>query len=159
MSDDVIITKAVHKLKIKTGPGGFDRDKVVQAKSRLESSADMFPEVAADDLELIEQALQLLKQENPPRHVLEKIMAAGVELKAHSAMFQFPLVTEVADSLLKFCMGVKTLSPIMREVISHHLNALKIAIGQGPRAITPQDHQDLLQDLEKVSQKVLREQA
>lgn len=156
---DAIIIKAFHALKIKTGPGGFDPHNVIKASRRLENSAHLFPQIASNDISLIETTLELVQDDQAnSEELLKKILASCVELKAHSAMFQFPLVTQVSESLLTFCLALTAISPIVRDVISEHLRALKIAIGEGPRAITPDDRDVLLQDLEKAVKKALRRQ-
>lgn len=154
---EAVIIKAFHTLKIKTGPGGFDPYAIIKASKRLESSAHLFPQVASHDISLIEDVLHMMRDEDSAL-ALKKMLAPCVELKAHSAMFNFPLVTQVAGSLLDFCMRLSELTPIARDVASEHLRALKIAIEEGPRAITPEDHVNLLQGLEKAVHKALRQQ-
>lgn len=159
--DDVRIIKAFHALKIKTGPGGFDPYNIAKATRRLESSTHLFPQAALHDIHLIEETLRLLQQNQAPensKELLRKILASCVELKAHSTMFRFPLVAQVTETLLEFCFALDDISPLAREVISEHLRALKIAIAEGPRAITPEDHTNLLDGLEKAVRKTLRQQ-
>lgn len=154
---EVVIIKAFHALKIKTGPGGFDPYNVAKASQRLENSAHIFPQAASHDITLIEKTLEMIHDDQTQSKVmLKKILASCVELKALSTMFQFPLVEQMADSLLSFCFALKDMTPLARDVVSEHLRVLKIAIAEGPRAITPKDREVLLDGLEKAVQKVLR---
>lgn len=153
-----IIIKAVHKLKIKTGPGGFDQRNIMMARKRLAEAAHMFPAVAAQDLTMLDEALLSAKSGADSIETKQRILAACTEIKAHSVMFQFPLVAEIAESLILFCDNLKMYSDVAYEVIAEYLKALRIAIGEGPRAITPHDRDSLLQDLSKATDKVLRNQ-
>lgn len=169
---DPIIVKAFYGLKIKTGTGGFDAMNVKKAERRLANAAHIFPQVAADDLMLIEEMLErhTSQQQNlqPTSDAAteqegdcdlhENIVSSLVELKAHSTMFQFPVVTEILDNLLPFCLSLTQLTPLARDVIHEHLRALKVAIAQGPRAITEQDRTELLSGLKQAVAKVLRKQ-
>lgn len=164
---DAIVIKAVHALKIKTGPGGFDQMNIKKAERRLEGAAHLFPQAASDDLAILDDALAVIHDTmdvHDPQAIalLQDVLASVVALKAHSAMFNFPLVTQILDNLLPFCLSLSSVTPLARDVIAEHLRALRIAIEQGPRegtrGITPQDHADLLSGLQKAVAKVLRQQ-
>lgn len=164
---DPIIVKAFYGLKIKTGTGGFDAMNLKKAERRMENAAHLFPQVAADDLDLIEEMLErqsaqhvtgVATDDDQARAIHEHIVSSLVELKAHSTMFQFPVVTEILDNLLPFCLSLTHVTPLARDVITEHLRALKVAIAQGPRAITEQDRTELLSGLKQAVAKVLRKQ-
>ncbi|MDB5478685.1 MAG: hypothetical protein JWM96_1180 [Alphaproteobacteria bacterium] len=154
---EVIIIKASQELKRKAGTGGFDPAAIKNAETRLEAASLMFPAAAEQDISLIEEALELIAAKKPWKDIKLTIQAATVELKSHSIMFRFPLVTVIAESLLRFCGGLTEIQPLAGEVIGLHLKTLRIAINQGPRAITDNDRVALLSGLEKASAKVLRE--
>lgn len=156
-SDDVRIVKASYSLKQKAGDGGFSAAAVKAATQRLESAVELFPSVAAADLAAIEQALAMIQSGDLSKAVLTKVYAACIELKSHSSMFNFPLVTSVADSLCVFLDSIENVSMTIREIIALHLQTLKIAIAQGPRAITEKDKAELLAGLEKACAKALEE--
>lgn len=160
---EAVIFKAFYGLKIKTGPGGFDPMNVKKAERRMKNAVHLFPQVASGDIALVEEMLEKLSSDNVlDQHAAitlhENIIASIVELKAHSTMFQFPLVTEILENLLPFCLTLTHVTPLACEVITEHFRALKVAIDQGPRAITPQDHKDLLLGLKQAVAKVLRNQ-
>jgi hypothetical protein len=153
--DNVRIIRATNELKLKVGGGGFSPIAVMNATKRLENSSNLFPLTAEHDLELIQEALRMIEEEANFYEIIRKIRGACNELKSHSAMFKFPLVGKVADSLYDFCEKVTEFSPLIIQVIALHLKTLKIAIDQGPRAITAQDNQSLLVGLEMASTKAL----
>lgn len=158
MSDpEVRVLKASYALKQKVGDGGFSAQAVKTATERLESAVDMFPTIAASDLAAIEQALKVIQTGDLSKPVLNKVYSACVELKSHGAMFKFPLVTMVADSLCVFLDAIKNVSMTIREVIALHLQTLKIAIAQGPRAITDKDKAELMSGLNKACVKAIEE--
>lgn len=152
---EVRVLKASYALKHKVGDGGFSPEAVKAATVRLESAVDLFPTIAAGDLAAIEQALAMIQSGDVSKNVLTKVYSACVELKSHSSMFKFPLVTMVAESLCVFLDAIQEVSEIVRQIISLHLKTLKIAIAEGPRAITEKDKDELLSGLEKASAKAL----
>lgn len=154
--DDVTIIKAGYELKIKAGSGGFSPVAIAAAERRLEEAKSSFPTIARRDIQEIEEILLLLEQGEISKSLLWRVYAAGLELKLNSQMFQYPLVTAVSDSLCKFTDSVSLMSDLAAEVIALHLRTLKIAIEQGPRAITEQDKVELLSGLEKASEKATR---
>ncbi len=149
------ILKANYTLKQKAGDGGFSPEAVRAAMNRMESAVDLFPTIASGDLEAIEQALKIIRTGDISKPVMDKVYSACIELKAHGTMFRFPLVTMVADSLCVFLDSIQNMSMIVREIIELHLQTLKIAIGQGPRAITDKDKVELLNGLQKACAKAL----
>jgi len=156
---DVVITKASYDLKIKVGTGGFDRDAIVRAEVRLNDARHSFPEVAALELGAIEEALEMVRHEAQQISGTKKLVSACVELRALSSMFQFPLVGEIAEGLLQFCISLKIVTPLANDMIKEYLNAFRISLNEGPRTVRPHDRDVLLHDLEKAAQRVLREQA
>lgn len=157
LPENVRIVKASYALKHKAGYGGFDPHAMKVAEKRLNEAANIFPTVAAGDLTIIEKALEAIHENGLSREVMRTVFAAAVELKSHSAMFKFPLVASVADSLCVFLDAVQNMSSDVREIIELHLKTLRIAIAQGPRAITEKDKIELLDGLEKACAKALKD--
>lgn len=155
--DNVRIVKASYALKHKAGDGGFAPEAVKAATQRLENAVEMFPTIAAGDLEAIEEALKAIRLGDLSKDILNKVYGACVELKSHGSMFQFPLVTKVAESLCAFLDAIEKTSTTIREIIALHLETLKLAIAQGPGAITEKDKAELLSGLEKACAKALEE--
>ena len=155
---EAVIIKASYKLKIKAGNGGFDWQNIAIAERRLKDSAHLFPEAASKDVDLIEKALQSLKTGRSSDEVISIIQASCIELKSHSVMFQFPHAAEVIDSLLKLSGEIRTMSPIIREVVVLHLRTLKIVIDQARNTSGAFSKEHLLEGLKKASEKALSEQ-
>lgn len=153
---DVRIIKASFALKIKVGSGGFDPRNVQKAEKSLAMSTHLFPSVASQDIELIKQTLREFQQSNTSSNSVRTILGAAAELRSHSTMFQFPLVSKVAESLLEFCEKVNEMSPLVEEIVLLHLRTLQIAMDEGPRAINGNDRVELLSGLEKACEKALK---
>lgn len=154
-NDDVKVTKASFTLKKKAGSGGFDPRALALAEKRLADAKKMFPTIAAGDIEAITYALKQLEHATQTKEWIDRIQWAAAELKINSAMFQYPLVTEVTSSLYEFLAKMKTLTPLGREVIALHLQTLMLAMEQGARPVTQDDKTNLLYGLGKAVEKAL----
>jgi 5,10-methylene-tetrahydrofolate dehydrogenase/methenyl tetrahydrofolate cyclohydrolase len=154
---EVHISKATNLLKKKAGSGGFDPRAVAAAEKRMAEAANLFPKIAASDIEVISYALRQLEHATQTKEWMERIQWAAAELKSNSIMFQYPLVAAVAQSLCEFFEKSKALTALGREVVALHLQTLRIALEQGPRAVTKNDETQLLSGLGKASAKALQE--
>lgn len=146
-----------HALKRKVGNGGFDPKAIALAEQRLSEAKNLFPQIAADDIQAIQVAMTQLVHATQTKEWLERITWAAVELRSNGAMFQYPLVTAVAELLYLFLLELKKVTPLSQQVIQLHHNALLIAMDHGPRAITNTDEIELLHGLRKAAKKALAE--
>lgn len=155
-SSDVKIEKASLNLKRKAGDGGFDPRAIAMAERRLSAAKDLFPKIAAGDIDVITYALSQLEHATQTKEWFERMQWAAAELKANSVMFQYPLVARVAESLCEFFELAGDINLLGREVISLHLKALQIAMEKGSQAVTEEDEVELLSGLAKASMKALQ---
>ena len=154
--DEAKIVRATYDLKMKVGGGGFKTDAIQRAEKRLADAKTIFPSAAKHDIDKLDLILDEVRKGNVSADLIEKIKISAQEIRVNGQMFQYPLVSAVAASLYEFCEAIQTLSPITIEVIALHLKTLKIALGEGPRAITPRDRDELFTGLEKASAKALK---
>lgn len=152
---NVKVLKASFSLKNRVGSGGIEAANIEAAEKRLREAKMLFPQVAAADLQVIELAIDKLQKDVDVATELENIHTSALELKSNGAMFQFPLVTAVAQSLADFLEEMPGLTPMGRNVIMVHLKTLHVALAQGPRAVTPNDEAELLFGLKKAREKAL----
>jgi len=151
----VKVVRATYEAKQKVGGGGFS-DKMIQAaEKRMKDAAEIFPSAAKHDMDKLNAILAEIRNGNVSQELVLRIKTSAHEIRVNGQMFQYPLVSAVAESLVSFCEAIKTLSGLPVEVIALHLKTLKIALDQGPRAIMERDRVELLSGLEKACAKAL----
>ena len=154
---EIKISKATNMLKKKAGSGGFDPRAIAAAEKRLSEAKNLFPKIAASDIQVIGYALNQLQHATQTKEWMDRIQWAAAELRSNGTMFQYPLVAAVAHSLCEFFDKAKQLSALGRKVVALHLQTLQIALEQGPRAVTKNDETELLSGLAKASAKAMQE--
>jgi hypothetical protein len=154
--DDKHILPPSHALKRKVGHGGFDPKAIAAAEKRLFDAKAMFPQIATSDIDAIDVALKQLEHAPDRKEWIERIQWAAMELRSNGTMFQYPLVTAVAESLYLFVARIRKMTDLKKQVIQLHHNALHIAMGHGPRDVLPSDEAELLNGLRKAAEKALQ---
>lgn len=154
-SEAVRVEPKSFSLRKKAGTGGFDPKAIAAAEKRLADAKNMFPKIAAGDIDVISYAVSQLEHATQTKEWMERIQWAAAELMSNGTMFQYPLVGAVAQSLYNFMGKATNLSTLGREVILLHLHTLRVALEKGPRAITKEDQSELLDGLAKACAKAL----
>jgi len=151
----VKVIRATYEAKQKVGGGGFDDKMIFAAEKRMKDAAEIFPSAAKHDMDKLDVILGEIRKGNVSDDLVLRIKTSAHEIKVNGQMFQYPLVSAVAESLVMFCQTIKLFSPLAIEVVALHLKTLKIALDQGPRAIIERDRVEILSGLEKACAKAL----
>ncbi len=103
-------------LKDKVGEGGLDENIIKSAEESMKHKADSFVPVIERYLQKISDSLN--NKENSPAEIIQDISYCITQLKAQGSMFNYPLVTEVSELIIKFLPRVKTINGDILEIIS-----------------------------------------
>ena len=128
--EDVVIHKASKLLQSKTGVGIVDSQTVQKAQKSLEQKKVAFEPMAQQFLENMAVILQNAKNKKDgdfsaiKRDLTNTIM----QLKANGKMFDYPLITDLADMLLLFLESIPALDRDVIELININHKTLNLII-------------------------------
>ncbi len=114
--------KPPNTLKAKVGSGGLGEDILNKAQALLESNAVDFQPLAGMYLENLMRGIESARKNADERYGSEALIAAmlypAMQLKANGGMFQYPLITRIADRLIQY----------LEVIIEPDLDALEIIL-------------------------------
>lgn len=129
MSDDVKIVMPLNKIKQKVGHGGVSEERLNKADEIFTRMAHDFPAIAKDDLDTIEEIAERLSKTGVlTDEERTKIQDSAIMLKSSGAMFHYPIVTDMAHSLLNFIENVPEIRKEVIDIIIAHHKSLKLVI-------------------------------
>ncbi len=92
-------------LKAKVGSGGLSDDILRKAQTLLENNTADFQPLAEMYLASLMEGIELAKsggEEQDDEYVISTMMYPAMQLKANGGMFQYPLISAIADKLIHF---------------------------------------------------------
>jgi len=119
-----------NKLKEKVGHGGIPSDLLTKGQEYIEKNPVDFEPYAEKFIKRIEKDLEkaLELQKKDQQKAIDILSQPVMELKANGGMFQYQLISMIADVLLKFLDTVKTIDKDVIAIIKAHNNTLGIII-------------------------------
>lgn len=129
------IIPACKKLLQKAGSGGLSKDIIMRAQQTFSNSNYNFKPLASEYIQELENAIQqtetVLKAQSRPTPITLKddtIIQSVMQIKANGAMFDYPLLSEVADICLQFIETLKGYNAEALEIINAHNDIFKLII-------------------------------
>lgn len=146
-NNDAKFIDVPNKIKSKVGSGGIDPKIVKGAQKVVEYYVKDFPPIAETELLKITNALEEFDAgKRTEDKTLSRIQGAAIDLKSNGAMFDYPIVSQMAKSLLNFSETINTLDKNSRQIILAHHRAMGMVI----------DHRDS-KEIDKISKTLLAE--
>ncbi len=122
-------------LKAKVGTGGLSDKVIERAQELLESHAEEFAPLADIYLSRMDDAIKDAKNNDITDSNLENkitnILLPCVQLKANGAMFNYPLVTRIANKFAQFMEVVDCLDAQVLDIASAFHATIKIIVTGG----------------------------
>ena len=135
-------------LRDKCGRGGINPDVLSMAQKVIDENELDFVPFAERFLERIDKAIANARNSTiRGRDVINTITGPVMELKANGAMFEYPLVSDVAAVLLNFLEDMKELNEDAMGIIAVHRRTLNVIITSRLRGTGGKDGMALLQEL------------
>jgi hypothetical protein len=144
--------KPPNVLKQKVGTGGFDEKLVARSQEYIEKVEVDFIPYAEKYLQEFGAGVKAAASSNDNfKKVRDNIIRPVMQLKAHGGMFQYQLVSEVADIALQFLEAVDndTINNETLDVLRAHENTLKVIITNKLKGSGGQEGFRLVQELDK----------
>ena len=107
-------------LKEKVGDGGLTDDIIDKAQALLENHSHDFRPLADIYLEKIKRGVDLFRRngnDGDKEAAIAHVLYPTMQLKANGAMFHYPLVTKIADHLIRFLEVIDSLDEDVLEII------------------------------------------
>lgn len=116
-------------IKAKVGSGGLNKEVLDKAQDVMKSYVKDYPPVAALDLMKLSEAIKEHQDGNlETADARKKIQTAAIDLKSNGAMFNYPIVSRMAHSLLNFVENIRYIDADVVEIIMAHHNSIKAVI-------------------------------
>ncbi|MBX2834021.1 MAG: hypothetical protein KTR28_03520 [Micavibrio sp.] len=152
--------KPPNLLKLRIGSGGIPKERLKKADEFIKNyKIDFAPiaDVFLDDLSAsISQALKQLQNSEGPLDDIEHVLTPIIQLKAHGGMFQYRLISDVADICQQF---IETLSLYDQEalaIIQAHENAIKAILDHTMKGDGGERGYELLIELDKACRRYFK---
>jgi hypothetical protein len=144
--------KPPNVLKQKVGIGGFDEKLIIRSQEFIEKIDVDFIPYAEKYLQDFARGVKAAAGSNDNfSKVRDTIIYPVMQLKANGGMFQYQLVSEVADIALQFLEAVDsdTVNPEALDVLRAHENTLKVIITNKLKGNGGAEGFKLVQELDK----------
>ena len=134
MSDDqkpnkARVIKASTMLQAKVGTGTIDEEKIRKMQRIMDQPKTDFVPMALQLLDELAAATANARQNGgDPAPLLSQMTIPVMQLKAHAAMFNYPLVGDIARNALDFLENVTTADKGVIDIIDAHHRALGLVI-------------------------------
>lgn len=149
-SGDVRFIKPPNKLKQKVGTGGIDEKLLEKAQHYIEKAElDFVPYAQKFLKELAEFAQEARKGNDNYKEAKNKLIGPVMQLKANGGMFQYQLVSDVADIALQFLEAIERMDEDAFDVITAHENTIKVIIANKLMGSGGREGYALVKELDK----------
>ena len=126
--------KPPNRLKEKVGSGGLSEDILNKAQALLENNAVDFLPLAEVYLSSFMNGIEAAKSYHPHddlEQCIAQMLYPGMQLKANGGMFQYPLVTRIADKLIQFLEVLESVDIEAIEIIlAFHTTIRAVVLGK-----------------------------
>lgn len=143
--------KPPNTLKTKVGTGGFDEMLIARGQEHIDRPQIDFLPFARQFLDefsaLVKEAAQ---SDEAFKTMREKLVRPIMQMKANGGMFQYPLITQVADIALQFLEEIKQekINNEALDILRAHENALKLIVAKNLRGPDRPEGAVLLRELD-----------
>lgn len=139
MSDDqkkeVRIMKASRMLQAKAGTGALDEKKLQKSQSVIDDYKTDFLPLGKDligQLELaVKKAASAIPQPADHKNALQGISGIMMQIKGNAGMFQYPLLSKLAATMLDFFEAVSEVNQDMIDLANANIKTLRLILDGG----------------------------
>lgn len=118
-----------NKLKLKVGTGGIDESVLDKSQNFINTvKLDFIPYAKEFLAEFSKHAKAAKNKNSDTEEAKNKIISPVMQLKANGGMFQYQMVSDVADIALQFLEALDEINDDAYDVLLAHENTIKIII-------------------------------
>ncbi len=125
------VMKATRLLQAKVGKGTVGEKKVKKSQKIIDNNTVDFVPMADEYLATLAIAIEQAKNPQGASHreALEAMAAPVMQLKGNAAMFDYPLVSNLAGTMLNLLEAVESVDQHVIEIAEAHHKTLRLIIG------------------------------
>lgn len=131
---NIKIFKADNSLQLKAGTGQISDFLVSAADELILNNTVDFSEIAPSLLMRLQKSIHHIRSESAGgaerKQALSEVIAAVMELKANGAMFKYPLVSDLAATMLSFLEHIDSVDNDIIDLIDAHEKTLNTIIAK-----------------------------
>lgn len=119
----------VNLLKQKVGSGGIDEARIEKAQTLIQGvSNDVFRELINELLSILQTLIALCRHEQyyNTQKLIEDFAATFVQIKAHGAMFRYPLMSSIANNAIRFLDNLTDVDGKALDVLQAHCDSIHL---------------------------------
>lgn len=129
MNNKSKVIKANYRLQLKAGKGGVDAKKIEESQKVIDTNDVDFTPIALSALRRMETALELAEKHGVTvEGIKASITTPVMELKAHAATFQYPLLGNLSNTMLTFLENIRVLDEDALEIVKAHHKTLHLIV-------------------------------
>lgn len=121
-------------LKLKVGNGGLTENILNKAQALLENNSVDFTPLAEMYLDAMMKGIEQARTPNASLNketIISAILFPGMQLKANGGMFQYELVTHIADRFIQFMEVIDTVdNDALEIIIAFHTTIRAVILGR-----------------------------
>lgn len=143
-----------NKLKQKVGVGGIDEMLLEKSQQYIENNDIDFAPIAKKLLTRLEKTIENAKAGDiADTKALDGMINPMMQLKGNGGMFQYRLISDIADIGLQFLESVGTINKDVLEVIAAHAQTIKIILKNKLTGDGGKEGYELVKELHKASKR------
>ena len=119
----------VNLLKQKVGSGGIDEARIQKAQDLIQNiSNDVFKDLISELLSILQTLIALCRHEHfhSSDKLIEDFAATYMQIKAHGAMFRYPLMSSIANNAVRFLDNLNKMNGDTLDVLQAHCDAIHL---------------------------------
>lgn len=120
-------------LKQKAGSGGIPDHLIERGQSQINDNKVDFVPIADKYIKDIRALLQKIRDEkssNKKKKLIQQIILSIMQLKAHGGMFNYPVITNISNYILRFVEGNENINEDLFKIIEAHNNTIELVTSQ-----------------------------
>jgi hypothetical protein len=143
--------KPENKLKLKVGHGGISPELLKQCQEYIDTNPVDFTPYAQDLMEQAAERLAEIKSDpalSKDKKALQRLVAPIMSLKANGGMFNYPLISMIADIGLQFLDRLNELNEDGQEIVEAHNNSISLILKTGLKGYAGKEGQQICDELQ-----------
>jgi len=154
---NVRITKADLSLQKKVGTGEIPAEAIQKSQKFIDNNKIDFIPIATASLEQLATAIQYAKENTgeDPRILLDNLALPVMKMKSNAAMSGYPLITNLAKTMLEFLDNRKTIDKDIVSIVEAHYKSLRLIINTQMKSDYGSHGAEFQKELEAVCRRYL----
>lgn len=139
-----------NRLKEKVGDGGFNQESIKKAQKTIDENIVDFEPIAKKYLDKIKTAISAYQKNQNESDLYAQILDQLTQLRAQGAMFQYPSITVITDTVVDLLDSLKKVDDKIVEIINAYQQSASVIIASNIKSDQDKVCKALVFELRKV---------